>query len=321
MKTEHDRTTRLAPSPTGRLHMGNAWALLLNWAIARANHWRVLLRMEDLDDSRVREGDAEVVLEDLRWLGIDHDGPVHYQSRRIERYREALQSLQALDRTYACSLSRRQIEEALSAPHEHPGTIVASLGRRHEAETTGVDGPTNQRFVCEEGVVHIEDVIAGSYSEDPGSTVGDFIIWTKQGVPAYQLAVVVEDADMGVTDVIRGNDLLSSSARQVRLYEVLDKPAPRWWHLPLVVDQEGRRLAKRHGDRCLEAYRQSGVSAQKIIGLIARWCGFIDRHEPLDVEVFLQLAACQDWTKSGSSFLSGPVMFTEEDHQWLMERS
>lgn len=350
--SEPTRVTRLAPSPTGTLHLGNALTFVVNWALARRGGWRVLLRMEDLDAGRVRGGAAEEAVALLRWLGLDwDDGPV-YQSADLSPYAEALASLRDRGLIYPCSATRKQIEAALSAPNEgdsetrYPG-IHRPVGGVHgvrgaEGESGGGAGGGSGggsggtesggtevpppllradgyawRLIVPDGPVLFTDQVLGEQAIDVQAEVGDFTVATKAGLPAYQLAVVVDDARQGVTDVVRGDDLLSSTPRQVLLYRMLGLGAtpgqvPRYWHLPLVRGEDGRRLAKRHGQYHLRTYLDAGVPGERVLGLLARWVGLVDRRVELSAEAFVRRI-------NPATLAYGPVVFTEKDERWLME--
>jgi glutamyl-tRNA synthetase len=275
------RTTRLAPSPTGALHLGNARTFLVNWLLARQNGWRIVLRIEDLDGPRIKRGADQQAIDDLQWLGIDWDeGPV-YQSQRGPVYQAAVDQLFDQGDAYFCACSRSDIDAAASAPHAsdgstvYPGTCRAKHWNRDLVHSLFHGGhPPAVRFKHIPGVVRFTDSIAGEQSFDISRTIGDFVIWKWNFVPSYQLAVVVDDAAMGVTDVVRGSDLLDSAARQILLYEHLKLGAPpTYYHLPLVIGTDGRRLAKRHGDTRISAYRAAGRSPGEILRLLAQWCG------------------------------------------------
>lgn len=310
------RISRLAPSPTGALHLGNARTFLINWALARQGGWRLLMRVEDLDGPRNKPGAIEQTLEILRWLGLDHDGEVVRQSSDLQPYRDALSRLVAGAGAYACRLSRKDIERAASAPHgdEHelhyPPELRPSRDAQPEAYQTNV-ADANYRFVTEDETVVIDDFFAGPCEFNPCREVGDFVIWTKRGEPAYQLAVVVDDARQGVTDVVRGDDLLPSAARQTLLYRALDRTPPRFWHLPLVLGPDGRRLAKRHGDTRLDHYRRIGASAERIVGLLAFWSGIGSSRKEMSAADFLNAFSPDRLERK-------PVLFTKEDDRWLV---
>jgi glutamyl-tRNA synthetase len=274
------RLTRLAPSPTGALHLGNARTFLINWLMARQREWKILLRIEDLDGPRIKAGTDQQAMDDLRWLGMDWDkGPI-YQSPRADIYQKAAGRLLAEGKAYPCVCTRREVELAASAPHAedgaavYPGTCRGKYRTMDEAEAASGRVPVI-RFAVSEGKVEFVDGFTGRCSFEPAKDLGDFVILKADGTSAYQLAVVIDDAEMGVTDVVRGDDLLDSTPRQILLYEALGvaEKMPAYWHLPLVVGTDGRRLAKRHGDTRLAYYREKGVRAERVLGLLGRWCG------------------------------------------------
>lgn len=269
---------RLAPSPTGLLHLGHARTFTLAWCHLRSRGGRVLLRIEDLDEGRVRPEFETALLRDLEWLGLDWDGPVDRQSDSRAHLDAALAELVRDGRAYPCVCTRKEIELAASAPHaddgtrRYPGTCRDRFSSLAEAESkTGRQAAW--RFRVEPGEVSIEDGLAGRFTEDVHAACGDFPISRKGGAPAYQLAVCVDDARQGVTEVHRGDDLLSSTPRQALLMEALGLARPRWFHFPLVVDAGGRRLAKRHDDLSLRALRDAGVSPEALRTWIAESAG------------------------------------------------
>lgn len=311
------RRTRLAPSPTGALHLGNARTFLVNWALARQQRWDILLRIEDLDGPRVKPGADAAAIHDLQWLGLDWDAGPTYQLPDIHVYRSALQTLASRGLAYPCRCTRKDMAEAASAPNgaEHdlryPGTCRV---QQHNVLPSS-QPDTAWRFCVEPGLVCFNDEVAGSQAVNVDAQTGDFVIWTKADLPAYQLAVVVDDLRQGITDVVRGDDLIPSTARQLLLYDQLAGDAvlpPRWWHLPLVVGPDGRRLAKRHGDSRIAWYRQQGVHPSRIIGLLASWCGLADKPQPMDAAAFLQRFDI-------ARLPHGNVTFTTEMHQWLLQ--
>jgi glutamyl-tRNA synthetase len=274
--------TRLAPSPTGALHLGNARTFLVNWAIARRHGWQVVLRIEDLDGPRVKLGADRAAIEDLRWLGIDWDsGPVR-QSERAALYKEAADRLVAAGAAYPCVCTRKEVESAASAPHAEDGSAVypgtcrgrfASVAAARAA--TGREPAIRFRVPADESaVVEWQDAFRGPQRFD-ARDLGDFVITKADGTAAYQLAVVVDDVDAGVTQVVRGDDLVDSTPRQMLLYRALGwgDRIPAYSHLPLVTGPDGRRLAKRHGDTRLSYYRSLAVPADRVVALLARWCG------------------------------------------------
>jgi len=273
---------RFAPSPTGPLHLGNARTALVAWLAARAAGGALVMRVEDLDGPRVRPGLEARILEELAWLGLDWDegpdaggafGP-YRQSERLPLYAEALARLREAGLAYPCFCSRAEIAASSQAPHgpsddgpRYPGTCrdLAAAGREERARTRR----PAWRFRVPPGPVAFEDQVHGPRALDVAVAVGDFVVARADGVPAYQLAVAVDDAAMGVTDVVRGDDLLPSTARQILLYRALGLAAPRFAHVPLVVGPDGARLAKRHGAVSLGDLRSRGADPRAVVGLLA----------------------------------------------------
>lgn len=310
------QTTRLAPSPTGALHLGNARTFLVNWAMARARGWRVLMRIEDLDGPRIKPGAADELLRTLEWLGLDWDGPAHTQSDDLEPCREAMRTLAEQALAYPCRLTRRQIEEAADAPHERPESSRPGaqypIELRPELRPRRFDDPhTNWRLAAPDEEVAFEDAFAGRRSFHVLRETGDFVIWTKRAQPAYQLAVVVDDHRFGVTQVVRGDDLLPSTARQILLHRALGlSPQPTYTHLPLVMGEDGRRLAKRHGDTRLLRYRREGVRPERIVGLLAWWSGVAQERCEMTAEAFARGLRLDTIPKTER-------VFAQEDDAWL----
>ncbi|MEM7228210.1 MAG: glutamate--tRNA ligase family protein [Planctomycetota bacterium] len=307
-------TSRLAPSPTGALHLGNARTFLMNWALAKQRGWALPLRVEDLDGPRIKVDSARAGIDILAWLGMTYDGEPLYQSIDLEPYRDAMRTLAAGGHTYASALTRSEVRAAASAPHadDHEVVFPPSLRPDDAPHRTFVDGDEHLRFIVESDPVTIDDMVHGTSIHDLASTVGDFVVWTKRHTPAYQLAVVVDDARQGVTDVVRGDDLLGSAARQTLLYRALNLTPPRWWHVPLVLGDDGHRLAKRHGDTRVSLYRDLGIPADRIIGLCAWWSGVMEERAPMSIEEFGERFDIQRMSRS-------PVRFTAEDDQWLRD--
>ncbi len=276
---------RLAPSPTGAQHLGNARTFLLAWLSIRARGGHILLRIEDIDSPRVKPWAAQQAIDDLRWLGLDWDegpdrpgdrGP-YVQTERRDRYEQALTQLQAAERVFPCSCTRRDIAAAASAPHAgdegplYPGTC----SKRTVGDARDLPVPYAWRFRLEAGLRSFDDLFAGHQMCIPNSDLGDFVVFKSNGTPAYQLAVVVDDSSMGVTEVVRGDDLLASTFRQLALYEFFGWQPPQFAHVPLVVGQDGRRLAKRHGDTRLSTLRQMGIAPEHVVGTLAHSAGLI----------------------------------------------
>ncbi|MGH7875892.1 MAG: tRNA glutamyl-Q(34) synthetase GluQRS [Candidatus Binatia bacterium] len=266
---------RLAPSPTGRLHLGHARSFLLAWWHARSRGGRIVLRLEDLDIDRVKPGMVEATLEDLRWLGLDWDDEPYLQSSGVADIEAAAEALLARGLAYPCACTRKEIVSAMAAPHSdetsplYPGICRGKYPTLDAAERAS-GRPAALRFVAPEIIVQIEDGIQKIRTFAARTILGDFPILRRIGMPAYQLAVVVDDARQGVSEIVRGADLLESCARQWLLQEALGYSHPRWWHVPLVTDESGRRLAKRSDDVSLARLRAAGTDPRRIVSWAAR---------------------------------------------------
>jgi len=284
---------RFAPSPTGPLHLGNARTALLAWLAARAQGGSFVMRVEDLDGPRVRPGLEARILDELRWLGLDWDegpdvggsrGPYHQSERRL-RYDAALERLRAAGRVYPCFCSRAEVAAASQAPHageegpRYPGTC--RLLAPAEVAARSARRPPAWRFLVPAGPVRFEDAVHGPCAFDVAAETGDFVVARADGVAAYQLAVVVDDAAMAIEEVVRGDDLLSSTARQLLLYGALELVPPRFAHVPLVVGADGARLAKRHGALWLGELRQRGADPRAVAGLLAALSGLAAEGDSL----------------------------------------
>jgi glutamyl-tRNA synthetase len=277
---------RLAPSPTGVIHLGNIRSFLLAWLDIRSRNGTLLLRVEDLDSPRVKKGSAAQLIADLEWLGLDYDSEIVFQSQRSTLYEEALQKLIGQGNVYPCACSRREIELAASAPHAEDGSTVYPLTCYQRFSSYGeasecAGRPACWRFHFEQSNIRFTDGFCGDKDFETKS-LSDFIVSKNNGEAAYQLAVVVDDAAQGVTEVLRGDDLLDSAARQTAIYQALGVDVPTFKHVPLVAGEDGKRLAKRHGDTSLNHFKQHNVSPQKIIGWLAYASGLTrDLHECL----------------------------------------
>jgi glutamyl-tRNA synthetase len=270
-----ERRGRYAPSPTGRQHLGNARTALLAWLQIRAAGGRFVMRVEDLDPGRSRIEYERTVLADLRWLGLDWDegpdvgGPFapYRQSECGEHYAAALDRLQ----TFACSCTRRELRDSALAPHGmepiYPGTCVEAPGDPTR--------PLASRWRAPPGRAHADDALLGRLEQDVAGEIGDFVLRRGDGAWAYQLAVVVDDARMGITDVLRGEDLWPSTPRQVWLQRALGYDAPRYAHVPLVRGPAGEKLSKRDGAPDLAALRETGGDPQRVVAELARSCGLL----------------------------------------------
>lgn len=280
---------RYAPSPTGDLHLGNLRTALLAWLFVRCTGGQFVLRVEDLDRPRVRRGATQRMLDDLRWLGLDWDeGPdiggayaPYIQSERQALYAAYLQRLLDTGLIYPCYCSRAEIARVASAPQgdegpRYPGTCRhLNEQQRRELEAAG-RRPSLRFRVDDERVVAFHDLLAGRQQQHVQKAVGDFIVRRADGIFAYQFAVVVDDALMLINQVVRGADLLASTARQILLYEALGFSIPAFAHVPLVMDREGKRLSKRLQSDGLEPLRAAGVTPAHVVGRLAASCGLVE---------------------------------------------
>src|SRR5262249_22648789 len=262
---------RFAPSPTGELHLGNAWAALLGWLWARSEGGAFLLRIEDLDRARLRPGAVETLLADLDWLGLDFDEAPIVHSQRTAAHDAALETLRAQGRVSPCFCSRSEVARAASAPHGpaddgpvYPGTCAA-LDEATRTARAKTRAPA-WRFRSTPGVTRVDDLLHGRLLQNVAADVGDFVVRRNDGVASYQLAVVVDDAASGITHVLRGEDLLGSTPRQVQLAQALGLPTPTHAHVPLLLGPDGKRLAKRAGPPSLAELRRASVPAERVIG-------------------------------------------------------
>jgi glutamyl-tRNA synthetase len=324
---------RLAPAPTGALHIGNARTFLVAWLRARAAGGRLILRLEDLDHPKVKPGAAREAYEDLAWLGLDWDaGPAesfpaaappadagerYAQSKNLSRYEAALRRLDAAGKTYPCACSRRDIERLQSAPNAfedireraYPGTCRERFASVGEARL-GLDGREPAiRYRIDADDTAFVDGFLGPRGGGLAEWSGDFVIARGDRV-SYQLAVVVDDHEMGVTEVVRGEDLAPSAERQIALYRALGYPVPRFFHVPLVVGPDGRRLAKRHGDSRISILRRRGEGPGRLLGWLAWTLGWNDRPVPLTIH---EIADRADF----SAIPASPAVFDREALVWL----
>ena len=299
---------RLAPSPTGALHLGNVRTFMIAWLRARSQGGKVIFRMEDLDHPKDKPGAAAQAVEDLKWLGFDWDEE-YVQSERKAIYREALDVLRALCLVYPCVCSRRDVEAAQSAPHageqlHYPGTCRGRFATWREAanyklsqlashsnirtfEHSNNLSPCWRFRVPDNTTIDFDDAFAGHYEQNVSEALGDFPLARDEFGAGYTLACVVDDLLMGVTEVVRGDDLLAATPAQILVARALSggrtldlrRETPKYCHVPLVVGRDGKRLAKRHGDTRIATYRESGKTPEEILGFLAASCGWAEEGE------------------------------------------
>lgn len=306
---------RFAPSPSGRMHLGNLCCALLAWLSVRSKNGEMVLRIEDLDPDRCKRAYAEQLCDDLLWLGLDWDegpgkdkghGP-YYQSERRSIFEEALQYLREIDLVYPCFCTRAQLHAA-SAPHAGDTTFryagtCSKLTEAEILERSKTRSPA-MRFRVQAGIVEFEDMFLGRQQFDVQNMFGDFLIRRSDGVHAYQLAVTIDDALMGITEVVRGSDLLTSTGCQLQLFQALGKEAPRYGHIPLLVNPEGRRLSKRERDLDIGALRER-LTPEELCGHLAYLLGILSKPEPLTAKEMLSLYSTVD--------LSRPTIIVPDD--------
>lgn len=294
-------TGRFAPSPTGRMHLGNIFGALLSWLSAKSQGGRWLLRIEDLDPQRSRREYGELIMDDLQWLGLEWDGMPIYQSNRSDIYSAYLERLRQQGVVYECHRTRADLLSTM-APHESDGRVVVHReplpappqegGRPGVSGAAGTavptSGPAALRVEVPHRKVSITDGHYGPLTVDLYEQVGDFVVRRKDGAYAYQLAVVVDDALTGVTEVVRGRDLLLSAPQQTFLAKLLELPAPKYYHFPLLTNRAGQRLSKRDKsmDMSVLRYRHS---AQEIIGYLGHLAGLLPKPTPMTPQQLLPL--------------------------------
>ncbi|MCR5469792.1 MAG: tRNA glutamyl-Q(34) synthetase GluQRS [Prevotella sp.] len=283
-------TGRFAPSPTGRMHLGNVFSALLSWLSVKSKGGQWLLRIEDIDPQRSRQEYADMLMDDLEWLGLGWDGVPVYQHERGDIYLEAYERLKAKGLTYPCYCTRADLL-ATQAPHESDGRVVYQGTCRNLPPQSGKAAAT--RLIVPQRAITFTDEHYGTHTVDLSTEVGDFIIRRKDGAWAYQLAVVVDDALMGITEVVRGRDLLLSTPQQMYVAELLDYPTPRFIHLPLLCNAEGQRLSKRDKSLDMGSLRER-YSAEEVIGKLAFWAGLQSESTPITAKNLIPLFS---WNK------------------------
>lgn len=288
---------RYAPSPTGLIHVGNARTALAAWLSVRSRGGSFVWRLEDIDGPRVVPGMAEAAMEDLRWLGLDWDEGPYIQSERSAFYEEALAKLAAAGRLFPCRRSRKDLQAIASAPHGREGGAPYPAAFRPERLDPGWFEQCSDaaiRFQVHDKPVEWTDRVQGRQVERVDQTVGDFVLKRRDGLYAYQLAVVVDDLLMGINEVVRGADLLDSTARQIQLVEALGGTPPAWAHVPLVVNAQGEKLSKREAGLTLRSLREEGLKPEELAGWMGWSLGLLDRAEPCTAAELVPLFA---WDK------------------------
>ncbi len=307
---------RLAPSPTGAQHLGNARTFLIAWLHVRSSNGELLLRVEDLDTPRTKSWANQQAIDDLLWLGIDWDQTAPMQSSRTDRYLDALEQLKRQELVYPCTCSRTQIEACSSAPHESflDGVVYpGSCAERSAMDACKLDAQGHRyawRFRFSHGTMQWIDDYLGPQQLDAKASLGDFIVARNYGPPAYQLAVTVDDHEQEINHVVRGDDLVFSTYRQLAIYRALGWEPPGWLHVPLVVGPDGKRLAKRHGDSRLSYWREQGIRPEQIIGSLARSLRLTQTDAPIGIQDLLSIA--QNRQRWWLDIPKGPWVFDQD---------
>ena len=285
---------RFAPTPSGRMHLGNVFAGMIAWLSIKSRGGEMILRMEDLDTQRTSEALAQILREDLTWLGLAWDRETEPQSRRSKVYDTYFERLRELELLYPCYCTRSQLH-SVNAPHLSDGTYVYAGTCRDltDAQRAAFDRAPSWRVRVPDKIWTVEDLMQGTYRENLMTDCGDFVVRRADGVYVYQLAVTVDDGEAGVTEVVRGNDLLSSAPRQMYLQELFGFPHPQYGHVPMLLSVDGRRLSKRDKDLDLGVLRQK-MPPEKLLGILAHACGLIEKPEAVSAK---ELATVFSWEK------------------------
>lgn len=285
---------RFAPTPSGRMHLGNVFAFLIAWLSVKSRDGSIVLRMEDLDTQRTSDEFAQILREDLRWLGLTWDSEQTPQSQRSTVYDRYFEKLQGEGLLYPCYCTRSQLHN-VNAPHRSDGTYVYPGTCRHlsAAERAAFGRAPAWRVVVPDRIWGFEDLLQGKFTQNLREDCGDFVVRRADGCYVYQLAVVVDDGEAGVTEVVRGEDLLGSVPRQMYLQEKFGFPHPAYGHVPLLLAPDGRRLSKRDMDLDLGRLRQQ-LKPEELIGSLAASCGLLERFEPISAA---ELSAIFSWEK------------------------
>ena len=288
MRNEKHVVGRFAPTPSGRMHLGNVFAALIAWCSVRSQNGEMVLRMEDLDTQRTSEEFAAVLRDDLRWLGLDYDRETPPQSQRSAVYDEYFQKMQDLELLYPCYCTRSQLH-SVNAPHLSDGTYVYAGTCRNltEEQRRAFDRKPAWRVIVPDKVWSLRDRVQGDYSLNLATECGDMVVRRADGIYVYQLAVTVDDGEAGVTEVVRGMDLLSSAPRQMYLQELFGFPHPEYGHVPMLLAPDGRRLSKRDKDLDLGQLRQR-ITPEALIGTLAYSSNLIDRNIPISARELAQ---------------------------------
>ena len=294
---------RFAPTPSGRMHLGNVFAALLAWLSVRSQGGTFILRMEDLDTQRTSNEYADMLREDIQWLGLDWDIETPPQSKRSNAYEKYFQLLAQRNLLYPCYCTRSQLH-SVNAPHMSDGTYVYP-GTCRNRKDKPADRKPAWRVMVPDRIWKIEDLVQGAYEENLLRDCGDFVVRRADGVFVYQLAVTVDDGESGVTEVVRGTDLIGSAPRQMYLQELFGFSHPTYAHVPMLLAPDGRRLSKRDRDMDLGELRKR-MTAEELLGTLAYTAGIVDKQQSIGAKDLAGLF-CWKKVKRESLYLDGSV--------------
>ena len=288
MNSKKQVVGRFAPTPSGRMHLGNVFAALIAWCSVRSQNGEMVLRMEDLDTQRTSEEFAAVLRDDLRWLGLDYDQETPAQSKRSAVYDQYFEKMQELGLLYPCYCTRSQLH-SVNAPHLSDGTYVYAGTCRNltEEQRQAFDRKPAWRVIVPDKIWSLTDRVQGDYALNLATECGDMVVRRADGIYVYQLAVTVDDGEAGVTEVVRGMDLLSSAPRQMYLQELFGFAHPEYGHVPMLLAPDGRRLSKRDRDLDLGQLRLR-ITPEALIGTLAYSSNLIDRNVPISARELAQ---------------------------------
>ena len=299
---------RFAPTPSGRMHLGNVFAALVAWLSVRHDQGHLVLRMEDLDTQRTSDAFARILREDLLWLGLEWDEDTQPQSQRSEVYQEYFEKLEAMGLLYPCYCTRSQLH-SVNAPHLSDGTYVYTGTCRNltPQQRAAFGRAPAWRVKVDDRLWTVNDRIQGAYRENLSTDCGDFVVRRADGVYVYQLAVTVDDALAGVNQVVRGTDLLSSAPRQMYLQDLLGFPHPEYAHVPMLLAPDGRRLSKRDKDLDL-GYLREHTTPEKLIGVLAHSAGLLEQPVPISAKELASIFSFEK-IRGDAIYLDGKSLF------------
>lgn len=305
--------TRFAPSPTGYLHLGGARTALFNWLLARKTGGEFVLRVEDTDRERSTDESVQAILDGMQWLGLDYDDGPYFQTKRYDLYREVSQKLLESGHAYHCYCSRERLDEMReTATREKRKPRYDGTCRNRTEPVAGVE-PVLRFRTPESGSVVIEDLVKGTIEID-NAELDDLVICRSDGNPTYNLTVVADDIDMGITHVVRGDDHINNTPRQIHIFNALGAPLPKFAHLPMILGDDGKRMSKRHGAVSVMQYQQDGILPEALLNYLARLGWSHGDQELFSLDELRALFALEDCQRSGSVFDNTKLLWVNQQH-------